>query len=112
VQSRRSPVLRAFVIGGLTLFGGIVLYYAWVFVPYFKAATEYDRLSAHRPKTRAEVDRVLRSWPHRRIDKSESQYGRLTELTGNYEQYSVLGAPIDLVYDPSDRVIAILPSYE
>lgn len=107
----RPAVPRVVLVCAVVL-GGAVLLHAWNLVGYLKAETEYRRLHAHKPKTRAEVDRILSAWPHRRIEKSESDFGRHTAITGEYERYSVLGAPIDVVYDKSGRIIVILPSYE
>lgn len=77
MASRRRAIFRALAIGALTLFGGVLLFYAWMLVPYLEASTEYQRLMARKPKTRAEVESALRRWPHRRIEKSESMVRRI-----------------------------------
>src|SRR5262245_50561660 len=86
---------------------------------YVLADTQYRRLVTQRPKSRAEVERVLLFdgafgliTRHRRIAKAESDYGRHTQLSGDFTQYSILGAAIDVVYDRNGRVVTILPSYE
>src|SRR5262245_9415170 len=105
-------MLRRFVIGLLLVGTAVVALYACMLVPYMAASSQYERLVARHPKTRAEVEREL-FWfvTHRRIDRSESDIGRHFNYAGQFEQYSALGGEIDVVYD-GDRVVMVLPSFE
>lgn len=81
--------------------------------PSLLVGAQYERLSHVEPRTRASVEAAL--FPlvvrHTVITKEQSDWGRNLSLSGQYERYSVLGEPIDVVY-AGDRVLAILPSYE
>ena len=99
-------VLRALM--GLVLLAAFLM---WWMGPYMLASSEYDRLVEQQPKTRHELEASLWFTGHESITKAESDWGRWTRFEGEFERYSVLGAPIDVVY-ANDRVVTILSSFE
>ena len=112
MASRGRTVVRRLIIGALAVFGALVLAWGCMIGCYMQADSEYRRLTARHPRTRAEVESVVGRWPHYRIEREDSHIGRHFGYVGEYVQYSMFGAPIDVVYDASDRVVVILPSYE
>ena len=100
-------VLRA-LLGAVLLAG---LWLGWQAGPYVLASLQYERVVEEEPQTRRELEASLWYTGHRAITKAQSDWGRDTHFEGNFERYSVLGAPIDVVY-AGDRVVTILSSFE
>ena len=66
-------------------------------------------------KTRADLEACLSLYSHHEIEPSESGWGSTHELKNGEKmvQYLLLwSAPLDVVYDADDRVVAIYTSYE
>jgi hypothetical protein len=99
--------LRALVGVGL-LFG---LWLGWQAGPSVLAALQYERVVEQEPQTRRELEASLWYTGHQAITKAQSHGGRYTHVDGDFERYTVLGAPIDVVY-AGDRVVSILSSFE
>jgi hypothetical protein len=99
-------VLRALI--SVVLLAALLV---WWQGPYVLASSEYDRLVEQQPKTRHELEASLWFTGHESISKSQSDWGRYTRFEGDFERYTVLGAPIDVVY-ANDRVVTILSSFE
>lgn len=93
------------------LWGVVVLGLACLIGPYLLAGSQYERVMKRQPTTRRELEASFWYTGHRPIAKAESDWGRYTAVEGAYERYTVLGAPIDVVY-AGDRVVRVFESYE
>jgi len=102
------------VLGGMVVFLSLltVLYSA---APYILATYQYERLVAERPSSRAQLEGMLFLYSAERIEITNSLWGTNIVLEpGEYcWQYKILWRePIDVIYDSSDNVKYILPSFE
>jgi hypothetical protein len=100
-------VLRAMLAVALCA----VVWLGWQAGPSVLAALQYEWVVEQEPQTRRELEASLWYTGHRAISKAQSEWGRYTRFEGKFERYTVLGAPIDVVY-AGDRVVTILSSFE
>lgn len=100
-------LLRAII--GLVLLAALWL--GWQVGPSLLASIEYERVLELEPKTRDQLEASLWYTGHRAITKAQSEWAGHSDLEGEFERYSVLGAPIDVVY-AGDRVVTIRSSFE
>jgi hypothetical protein len=103
----------------LVIFGVLAAAVALVF---FAGAGSYgwalyleSRWSPAHPKSRTEMESYLSLYSTREIQPAESPWGRDHVLRAGDKmiQYMILwGAPLDVVYDRDEKVVAIYTSYE
>lgn len=100
-------VLRAMLV----VFLCSLVWLGWQAGPSVLAALQYERVLEREPQTRRELEDSLWYTGHQAITKAQSDWGRFTHFEGRFERYTVLGAPIDVVY-AGDRVVTVLSSFE
>ncbi len=104
--------LRWVVIASCLLLIGLA---AFIHEAYRVADAQYEQLVRLAPKSRDEVENVLRFCVARRIPIDKSVWGRNYSLREGEVciQYLILAyEPIDVVYGPNNEVRHIFPSYE
>lgn len=103
-------LLRAAVLGILAA----LAVWSLECVAYLEASRQYEALMHPSPADRAAVESRLRLYVAREISQAESLWGKNDEpiRPGEYlRQYLILGTqPIDVVYDASNRVVAVYSS--
>jgi len=102
---------RRWLLGTSAVLIGLAMLVTSLWLPYLLADRQYEKLLALKPATRGQLETALFFTRHHAISKAQSDWGRHTAFNGQFERYSILGEPIDVVYD-GDHVLTILPSFE
>jgi len=97
-----------------------VLGVAWLacqVIPYLEASRQYENLVKQSPRTRADLEPLLRWYTSREIKIQESLWGQsmYPSLPPSHVcvQYNILGAnPIDVVYNEDEEVVDVISSFE
>jgi hypothetical protein len=107
--------LRRTVCSVLTIIFLLLAIVCFDLTPYFYACHLERSWSKAQPATRAELEKYLHLYSIRQISPSESGWGKNYKL-GEGErmvQYLILwNAPLDVVYNKDNRIMAIYTSYE
>jgi len=102
----------------LTPLGLLALIYAVFVACYFLTDSAYERLTATRPSTRADVLRALPSFKEVRVTDPERMQPLLRdnleagEASVYFRYTKYLGFPIDVVYDDEGNIHGLWPEYE
>ncbi len=110
MRIKRKWLIRVGVLGLVALLP--VLYSA---ASYALATHQYENLVAKKPTSKSEVDGLLLLCSAKKIDITNSLWGKDTALEPGDScwQYNILWRdPIDVVYDSEGKVKNILPSFE
>jgi hypothetical protein len=114
VQARRR-ILKWFLAAMALLSLAFVAWLAWDSTPYLYAVYLEEQWRAAKPKTKTELESHLSLYREQAIDPAQSDWGRYHELKPDERmvQYLILGrAPLDVVYNSSNDIVAIYTSYE
>jgi hypothetical protein len=104
--------VAAGISGSLSLL--IFLFYLFAAGPYLWALHLEAKWRPADPKTRAKLESMLSFYTKSDILPEQSSWGRDYHLESGERmtRYSLMGAPLDVVYTSSDAIVAIYTSYE
>ncbi len=110
-----NRILRRTVCSILTLIFLLLAVFSFAVTPYFYACHLENKWSKAQPTTRAELEKYLHLYSIRQISPSESNWGKDYKLGEGEKmvQYLILwNAPLDVVYNRGNHIMAIYTSYE
>jgi hypothetical protein len=92
----------------------VFLFYLFAAGPYLWALHLEAKWRPANPKTRAELESMLSLYTKHDIRPEQSGWGRDHKLKSGERmtQYSLLGAPLDVVFTSDNEIVAIYTSYE
>ena len=100
------------ILGSFSLL--VFLFYLFATGPYLWALHLESKWRPANPQTRAELESMLSLYTKSDITPEQSGWGRDHKLQSGERmtQYSLLGAPLDVVYNRDNSIVAIFTSYE
>ena len=92
----------------------ILFFYLVTAGPYVWALHLESKWKPAQPESKSELESHLALYTEERIEPGESGWGANHQLKSGERmiRYSLLGAPLDVVYTSDDRLVAIYTSYE
>ncbi|MEK7949245.1 hypothetical protein [Luteolibacter soli] len=116
LTARRLKKYWAKILTGLAGSASLMAaaFYLFGMGPYVWALHLESKWRPANPQTKSDLEAKLSGYSTRDIPPAQSEWGHNHKLEPGERmtRYSLLGAPLDVVFTPDDRIVTIYTSYE